>query len=43
MEKKYTVVGKFRQSHKECEGETLMDLSYEEALKVENEWKKEKN
>lgn len=42
MESKYTVVGDFRQPHKDCEGETLIDLSYEEAVKIENEWKKEK-
>lgn len=42
MESKYTVVGDFRQPHKDCEGETLTDLSYEEAVRIENEWKKEK-
>lgn len=27
MGNKYTVVGHFRQPHKDCEGETLTDLS----------------
>lgn len=42
MEKKYTVVGNFRQPHRDCEGETLTDLSFEEVMKIESEWKKEK-
>ena len=42
MESKYTVVGDFRQPHKDCEGDTLTDLSYEEAVRIESEWKKEK-
>ena len=37
MGNKYTVVGNFRQPHKDCEGETLIDLSYEEAVRIENE------
>lgn len=39
---KYTVVGNFRQPHKDCEGETLTDLSFDEVMKIESEWKKEK-
>lgn len=42
MESKYTVVGEFRQPHKDCEGDSLIDLSYEDALRIESEWKKEK-
>ena len=42
MGNKYTVVGNFRQPHKDCEGETLTDLSFEEVVKIESEWKKEK-
>lgn len=42
MGNKYTVVGNFRQPHKDCEGETLTDLSFEEVMKIESEWKKEK-
>ena len=30
MESKYTVVGDFRHPHKDCEGDTLTDLSYAE-------------
>lgn len=41
MGNKYTVVGNFRQPHK-CEGDSLIDLSYEDALRIESEWKKEK-
>lgn len=42
MGNKYTVVGNFRQPHRDCEGETLTDLSFEEVMKIESEWKKEK-
>lgn len=42
MENKYTVVGNFRQLHKDCEGETLSDLSYDEAIKIKSEWEKKK-
>lgn len=42
MESKYAVVGNFRQPHKDCEGDSLIDLSYEDALRIESEWKKEK-
>lgn len=42
MGNKYTVVGNFRQPHKDCEGETLTDLSFDEVMKIESEWKKEK-
>ena len=42
MGNKYTVVGNFRQPHKDSEGETLTDLSFEEVMKIESEWKKEK-
>ena len=42
MGNKYTVVGDFRQPHRDCEGETLTDLSFEEVMKIESEWKKEK-
>lgn len=43
MKSKYTVVGDFRQPHKDCEGETLTDLSYKDAVRIASEWKKEKN
>ena len=39
---KYTVVGNFRQVHKDCEGECLTGLFYEEAKRVEAEWRKDK-
>lgn len=42
MESKYSVVGNFRQPHKDCEGDSLIDLSYEDALRIESEWKKDK-
>ena len=42
MESKYTVVGDFRHPHKDCEGDTLTDFSYAEAVIIESEWKKEK-
>lgn len=42
MGNKYTVVGNFRHPHKDCEGETLTGLTYDEAMKIEIEWKKEK-
>lgn len=42
MESKYTVVGDFRQPHKDCEGDTLTDLSYKDAVRIESEWEKEK-
>lgn len=42
MGNKYTVVGDFRQPHKDCLGETLSDLSYEDAVKIVREWRKEK-
>lgn len=42
MKNKYTVVGIFRKCHKDSEGECLCDLSYEDALKIESDWKKEK-
>ena len=42
MGNKYTVVGNFRQPHKDCSGETLSDLSYEDALRIESEWKMDK-
>ena len=42
MGNKYTVVGDYRQPHKDCEGECLTDLSYKDALRIESEWKKEK-
>lgn len=42
MENKYTVVGNFTQPHKDCEGEILSDLSYDEAIRIEDEWKKER-
>lgn len=42
MKSKYTVVGDFRQPHKDCEGETLTDLSYKDAVRIASEWKKEK-
>lgn len=42
MESKYAVVGNFRQPHKDSEGDSLIDLSYEDALRIESEWKKEK-
>ena len=43
MGNKYTVVGNLRKPHKDCEGETLTDLSFEEAMKIESEWKRRKN
>ena len=42
MGNKYTVVGDFRQPHKDCLGETLSDLSYEDAVRIVREWRKEK-
>ena len=42
MGNKYTVVGDYRQPHKDCEGETLTDLSYKDAVRIASEWKKEK-
>lgn len=42
MKNKYTVVGNYRKPHKDYEGETLTDLSYDEAMKIESEWKKDK-
>ena len=42
MEFKYTVVGDFRQPYKDCSGETLSDLSYEDAVRIVREWRKEK-
>lgn len=42
MGNKYTVVGNFRQPHKDCKGDSLIDLSYEDALRIESEWKKDK-
>lgn len=42
MKNKYTVVGNFKQAHKDCEGETLSDLTYDEAIKIKSEWKKNK-
>ena len=42
MEFKYTVVGDFRQPHKDFSGETLSDLSYEDAVRIVREWRKEK-
>ena len=37
MGNKYTVVGNLRKPHKDCEGETLTDLSFEEAMKIESD------
>lgn len=42
MKSKYTVVGDFRQPHKDCLCETLSDLSYEDAVRIVREWRKEK-
>lgn len=42
MENKFDVVGTFRQAHKDCEGDTQRCNSYDEALKLKEEWKKEK-
>lgn len=40
MKSKYTVVGVIRQPHKDCEGDSLIDLSYEDALRIVSEWRK---
>jgi len=42
MESKYAVVGNFRQPHKDSEGDSLIDLSYEDAVRIVREWRKEK-
>lgn len=42
MENKYMVIGTFRQCRKDCEGEALSDLTYDEAMKVKAEWRKRK-
>lgn len=36
------VIGTFRQCRKDCEGEALSDLTYDEAMKVKAEWRKRK-
>lgn len=38
----YVVIGNFRHPHKDCEGETQECETYMEALKVREEWKKER-
>lgn len=43
MGNKYTVVGDFRQPHKDCLGETLSDLSYEDAVELYVNGEKRKN
>lgn len=42
MDKRYTVIGYFRQAHKDCEAETQDCETYGEALKLKEEWKKER-
>lgn len=42
MDKKYTVIGYFRQPHKDCEAETQDCETYSEALSLKKEWKKER-
>mgnify|MGYP000148773014 CR=1 FL=1 len=39
---KYTVVGNFRRVHKNSDGECLTGLTYDEAIRIVNEWKKQK-
>lgn len=39
---KYTVVGNFRQAHKDSEGDCLMGLICDEAIRIVSEWKKQK-
>lgn len=39
---KYTVVGEFRQAHKDSEGDCLTGLSYDDAIRIVSEWRKEK-
>lgn len=38
----YVVIGYFRQPHKDCEAETKECETYMEALKLKDEWKKER-
>lgn len=38
----YVVIGIYRQPHKDCDGETQEFKTYMEALKVRDEWKKER-
>ena len=39
---KYVVIGYFRQPHKDCEAETKDCENYMDALKLKEEWKKER-
>lgn len=41
-EHKYTVVGDFIHWHKDCSGEMLDNLDYDEAMKIYQEWKQDK-
>ena len=41
IKSKYTVIGVFRQTNEDCGVETLSDLSYDEAMKIKSEWKKQ--
>ena len=40
MQYKYTVIGDFRQAHKDSEGDCLTVLTYYEAIRIVSEWKK---
>ncbi len=40
MQYKYTVIGDFRQAHKDSEGDCLTGLTYYEAIRIVSEWKK---
>lgn len=42
MDKKYAVIGYFRQPHKDCEAESQDCDTYSEALALKEEWKKER-
>ena len=42
MNNTYKVIGTYRQPHKDSEGETLSNLTYDEAIKTVREWRKEK-
>ena len=39
---KYVVIADFVHHHKDCEGECLLDLEYEEAEKIKKEWQQNK-
>ena len=39
---KYTVVADFVHHHKDCLGECLLNLEYEEAMKIKKEWQQNK-